>query len=298
MKHICFLIAMLLWGPGVTVQAELIVKHKRPESATDQRDAYYLDMLRLALEKTEKTDGAFRLEMSKILMNQARVLEYLKQNRDIDVAWSMTSKEREAELRPVRIPLLKGLLGYRIFIIRSEDKEKFASVNSLEDLKNLKAGQGHDWTDTRILKANGLPVVTGTNYEGLFGMLLGRRFDYFPRGVNEPWAEIRAHEGKDLMVEATLLLQYPAPIYFFVHKQNTKLADRLERGLRLAIKDGSFDHLFRNHPVTREIFELANMEKRKIFRLKNPLLPPETPLGEKTLWYTLREREKEVKDEP
>jgi len=266
--------------------AEFEVRHVRPESAKDQRYKYYIDMLRLGLEKTEKEDGAFRLVMVNARMYQARALEQLRKNNSIDVVWTMTSKEREAELIPIRIPLLKGLLGHRIFIIRKGEESKFSAIQSLEELKELKAGQGSDWPDTQILRANGIKVVGSINYEGLFGMLQYERFDYFPRGVNEPWAEVRAHQDKKLVVEKTLLLQYPAPIYFFVNKQNTKLAERLERGLRLALKDGSFDQLFRHYPANKEIFELVKIEKRKIFRLQNPLLPLETPLEEKAMWYT------------
>jgi len=43
-----------------------------------------------------------------------------------------------------------------------------------------------------------------------------------------------------------LLQHYPAPICFFVNKQNKKLADRLERGLRIAIEDASLAQLFKN----------------------------------------------------
>ena len=120
-------------------------------------------------------------------------------------------------------------------------------------------------------------------------MLSYKRFDYFPRGVNEIWEEVRTHRNQGLIVEKTLLLKYPAPIYFFVNKRNVELAKRLEKGLRLAIQDGSFDRLFLNHPSNRPIFELAQMKKRRIFLLKNPLLPEETPLWDKALWYSVED---------
>ncbi|MCP3924721.1 MAG: amino acid ABC transporter substrate-binding protein [Desulfobacterales bacterium] len=284
-RSFCITIMLLLcWN--FSYSKGLVVRHIRPEQKQDQRNLYYFDVLRLALDKTIDTDGPYKFKMAKSAMLQRRSIESLATGQLIDVMWTMTSKKREERLLPIRIPILKGLLGHRVFIIRKQDKEKFALINTLEDLKKLTAGQGHDWPDTVILKANGLKVMAGSNYDGLFHMLQHGRFDYFPRGVNEPWAEIRLHKNKGLIVETTLLLEYPAPLYFFVNKQNLKLADRIERGLRLAIQDNSFDRLFRNHPANKEIFDLANMKNRKIFKLKNPLLPPETPLKERALWYT------------
>ena len=286
MKKIYFLLAILLTYSSIVCANDLKIRHIRPESTADLRNNYYIDMLRLALSKTCDTDGSSILEMSDKTMYQSRAIEQLKQNKGIDVVWTMTSAKREAELQAIRIPLLKGLLGYRIFIIRKDEETRFADIQTLDALKQLTAGQGIDWPDTKILRANGIKVVTGTNYNGLFRMLQLRRFDYFPRGVNEAWAEVKAHPDKNLAVEKTLLLQYPAPIYFFVNKESKKLADRLERGLRIAIMDGSFEHLFKNHPANKEIFELTKIDKRKIFKLQNPYLPQATPFAEKALWYT------------
>ncbi|OUR81716.1 hypothetical protein A9Q77_02035, partial [Marinomonas sp. 42_23_T18] len=273
MKLLIIFIVINLCNASTVFGAELEVRHVRPESATDQRHEYYISMLRLALEKTKDIDGEFRLVASKTHMFQSRGLEQLKKNKSVDIIWTMTSKKREAELLPIRIPLLKGLLGHRIFIIRKGEESRFLRINTLAELKQLTAGQGSDWPDTQILKTNGIKVVSSVNYDDLFEMLKYKRFDYFPRGVNEPWAEVKAHQNSKLMVEKTLLLHYPAPIYFFVNKENANLAHRLERGLRIALKDGSFEQVFRHHPANREVFDLANIKTRKIFKLHNPLLP-------------------------
>lgn len=286
MKKIYFLLAVLLTYSAMVCANDLKIRHVRPESAADMRSHYYIDMLRLALHKTSAINGAATLVMTNKTMRQNRTIEQLKLNKDIDVLWTMTSTKREAELQAIRIPLLKGLLGYRIFIIRKGEEARFSAIETLNDLKQLTAGQGRDWPDTKILRANGIKVIAGSSYQGLFGMLQHKRFDYFPRGVNEAWAEVKIHADKNLVVEKKLLLQYPAPIYFFVNKENKQLADRLERGLRIAIKDGSFAQLFKNHPANKEILQLTAIDKRRIFRLHNPFLPQATPLAEKALWYT------------
>ena len=49
-------------------------------------------------------------------------------------------------------------------------------------------------------------------------MLEGGRYDYFPRGVHEPWSEITARPHLPLTVEKHILVKYPMPAYLFVNK--------------------------------------------------------------------------------
>lgn len=81
----------------------------------------------------------------------------------LSVFWTSTSKGLETEYQPIRIPIYKGLLGYRIFLIRKEDQPKCSKVRTLADLKGLVAGQGQYWSDTEILRKAGLTVATSTN---------------------------------------------------------------------------------------------------------------------------------------
>jgi ABC-type amino acid transport substrate-binding protein len=254
------------------------------EAKTDVRQDYFVELLRLALEKSADSDGPFVLQTCNLEMQfQDRGLRLLQRGEVINLAWTMTSIEREQQLLPIRIPLLKGLLGYRIFIIREADQDKFAAVRSLDDLKRFTAGQGLRWPDTEILRANGLDVLVGSSYDGLFAMLRKHRFDYFPRGITEAWKELEAHSGQGLAVENTLLLHYPTAIYYFVNKNDTNLAARIERGLRRAIEDGSFESLFQHYNA--RWIEGTDMKQRRIFELENPLLPAETPLAETGLWF-------------
>lgn len=269
-----------------SAQGQLLsVKHAQPEAKNDQRNHYYLGLLTMALEKTRDTHGDFVLVSSDLKMQQGRALNELKIGTNIDVVWSMSTQAREAQLLPVRIPLLKGLLGHRIFIIRKDDEEKFSHISTARQLKQLVAGQGHDWPDTGILRANGFPVMASPTYEGLFDMLAHERFDYMPRGIQEPWSELSSHKSLDFIVEQSLLLKYRAPIYFFVNIKNSELAKRIEKGLRIAINDGSFDEYFYNCPSNKQVFKLATFDKRKIFELENPYLSAKTPIDDDRLWY-------------
>lgn len=262
----------------------LILKYPMPQSEKDTRHIYRIKLLELALSRTVKEYGAYRIEYSSEKMSQSRAVAMIKSNSGVDIVALPTSKHREAELHPVRIPILKGLLGYRIFIIRSGDRDKFRNIKNLEDLRRLSAGSGHDWLDSDILAENGLNVVKSSNYEGLFMMLRTKRFDYFPRGINEAFEEVESRQDKfrDIEVEKRLALHYPFPVYFFVRKDNVKLAQRIEKGLKMSIADGSFRKLFDSY--NGEYIRKSGIKNRIIIRLKNPLLPEETPLENKKFW--------------
>lgn len=252
--------------------------------STDDTKEYKYQVLKLILEKTEKTDGPFKIQAPQQEVPQARDFEMVKQGY-VDVILTATSPERERELHPIRIPFEKGLYGYHIFIINESDQPKFSAVRTLDDLRKLWAGLNEIWPDTKVFRANGLNVVATAGYRELFHMLKERRFDYFPRAAWEPWRELRDMNIPGLVVEKDLLIYYPVPGYIFTSKNNLKLADRLERGLRMAIADGSFDKVFYNNIYIKEALELGNMKNRRVFRLEDDPLSPETPLNDKGLWY-------------
>mgnify|MGYP003584710564 CR=1 FL=1 len=254
-------------------------------SNNDDTKEYKYQVLKLILEKTEKTDGPFTIQAPQQELPQARDFEMVKQGY-VDVILTSTSKEREQELHPIRIPFDKGLYGYHIFIINASDQPKFSAVRTLADLQTLWAGLNEIWPETQIFRANGFNVVATSGYRELFAMLKDRRFDYFPRCAHEPWRELRDMNMPGLVVETELLIHYSTPGYIFTSKDNLKLADRLERGFRMALEDGSFDTLFYTHPDIKEALERGNLKNRRLFELTNPLLPEETPLNDKKLWYT------------
>lgn len=283
----CFTVIFTLAGSGNMLAEEPLVVKIRPfrEKNIDHTKEYKYQLLDLVLGKTVSADGPFRIEVAgRETIPQSRVVELVDRG-DLTLIAVMTSREREEKLLPVRIPIHRGLWGHRIFIVNGKDLGKFAAIQTEKELKALWAGQGHDWPDTKILKANGYNVATSPNYHGLFAMLEQGRFDYFPRAVSEPWREVEAEKERGLVVEPALLIQYHAPAYFFVSKQNQALAERIKRGFETAIRDGSLDRLFNTHWYIQDMLKKANIQKRKIFRLKNPLLTPETPLDRPELWY-------------
>jgi hypothetical protein len=272
------LFVLFLASPAFAVKLDVV--YPRPESDADIGRSYPIELLELALAKA---GSPYKLRPSHDSMQQNRALRQLTDDAELSVVWSMTSKERESELLPIRIPIDKGLLGWRIFFVNRNDAKRFEQVQNLDQLRSLSAGQEHDWPDVEILTANRLKVVQSSNYESLFKMLDRDRFDYLPRSIDEIWDEEKAHSDLNIAVEQTIILHYPAAEYFFVNKNNTALAGALEKGLRLAIKDGSFDRLFTKY--NGESIRRANIKNRRVFKLDNPLLPEATPLDQKELWF-------------
>lgn len=265
---------------------ELVVIYPRPQSASDTRENDVIELLRASLQKTVDSDGPFQMQPSKMVMKEGRYRKELGKGRHLDIIWSTVSEALEKELLPIRIPIRKGILGYRIFLINKGDKEKFAAIKTLVELRKLRVGQGQDWNDVKVFQSNGFNVTTGSSYEGLFDMLVKGRFDYFSRGISEAPAEYESRKDRlpDLFVEEKLLLYYPWPKYFFVSKNNATLADRVERGLNIMIEDGSFDALF--YRYNQGTIDRANLMDRQIFKISNPLLPATAPLDRKELWYS------------
>lgn len=266
--------------PAIGAGLPMIVRCPRAENDIDQVN---FDLLRLALNKAPGAYAARAWPLQPMRIERNRALQELLHGEHLDVVWAVTSGEREAALLPVRIPLDKGMTGWRLALVRQSDLGRFAAIGQVADLAHFQAGLGYDWAETAVLRANGLPVVTGNNTDRLHAMLAAHRFDYFPRPVRQAWVEARQHASLSLAVEPHLALHFPSAVYFFVNPANTELAGVLEQGLRNAIADGSFERKFQesNGPYIQR----AALAQRRILRLHNPALPPATPLGVRDFWY-------------
>jgi hypothetical protein len=230
--------------------------------------AYFHLLLRLALEKTE---GPFSIEFYPYELTSPRRALEIKRNGVINIMWDGTNVQRERELLPIRISLVRDLNDYRVFMIRKEDEARFRNVRTLEQLRKMTAGAGANWPSVDVLRHNGLKVETTVNYSSLFPMLKAKRFDFMPRGVHEAWAEEQQYGKEGLMVEPTIFLHYRVPFYFFVSKDNKAMAERVERGLKLAQADGSFDRLLNGYPAFRRALAEIAGHKRKVFELELPI---------------------------
>jgi len=252
----------------------------------NQRNRYFVEMLELALRKSGQ---AFTIESVKLPpMRESRSSLFLTSGR-YNVHWLMTNNNHEDDLLPIRIPLFKGLIGWRLFFIREDSAEAFNNINDIAGLQSKTAAQGLDWPDASILQSGRFPLRMAQDWTSLLEITARKRADYFPRGVTEIWRELPAAHQRGLMVEQHLVLHYTAAYYFFVSKKNPAHAKLIEKGLRIALADGSFDVLFEQN--FGEDLRKAKLSERRVLHINNPLLPPHTPRNDPALWYRPEDRQ-------
>jgi hypothetical protein len=274
------LLALLFLACLTGAAAARTLVYPRAETDVDERDRYPVQLLKLALSKT---DSRIELRPHAVFMLQVRAMREVEGQSGLDIVWTMTSREREQALLPIRIPIDRGLLGWRLLLVRPAREPVFAQVHSVEGLKALRGGQGADWPDTAILRSAGLAIDESVRYGDLFQKLAAGRIDYFPRSVQEIWGELDSHHDQGFVIEPTLALHYPTAMYFFVSKQRPELAAEIRKGLDIALRDGSFEALFQKN--FGDVLKRARLGERQVFELRNPLLPLETPLADARLWY-------------
>lgn len=283
----------VIWAPNIAMAQSasaaalnLVVRPNKIEGVPASRTLKN-QLLELILEKTKEKYGDFTISEYPRKIKQSRVISFIKQSETFRVIATMESLKRRQDIRPIEIPIYKGLLSHRIFIIREEDQSLFSNIKTKEQLQALSAIQGHDWPDSDILQKAGFKVMRSPNYAGIFKMLRLNRGDYFPRGIHEPWQEVQNHKDKNLAVEKKLLIQYDAPFYFFVNYEDKELYSRIKEGFLTSINDGSFDRLFYNHSEIKSIFKNAEMSSRTIFRIKNSEFIKDPSFDQDNFWYKL-----------
>lgn len=233
-------------------------------------------------------DVEYRLTHYPVHMPKDRAYNYLATNNQMDIVFGGATLEREKLNRPIRIPLLKGLNGWRVPLIHKSSPRLMANKQSIDEFKQLVAGQFHMWSDVAILEHNKVKVHKLTNLAGIYEMLHKNRFDYFPRSVLEVWHDYERNKHLDISIEQHTLIYYPTAYYFYVNKDNDQLAQIVEAGLEAAIKDGSFDKIFNQH--FGETIAKITLNPRRVFRLQNPYLSPSTPLLREEFWIDLGAR--------
>lgn len=268
-----------------------IISYVRAASASDV-DAHAIfgwDVLSAVLEKTRPTHGDYSLTVSPDAA-QALRFRHARTSSDIqvNVVILTISPDWSDTLMPVRIPVLRGLLGYRLLLVHRGDLDRFAKINTLADLRQVTFGSVQHWSDTTIMERAGLPVVTGSSYDGLFKMMQAHRFETLTRGVHQIEAEVAAIEknpGNDIVVEPHLLMHYYLPVYFWFSRdaEGQRRAERVKAGLQMMVADGSLEKMFNER--FGAVIEKYDLTHRTVIELPDPLLVPEDPINDARLWY-------------
>jgi ABC-type amino acid transport substrate-binding protein len=273
-------------GPAAADESMRYIYHRDPDSDA-ARNAYGWRVLQMALDHTREGYGDYLLGPGSITDERPNATSLLQGDGGITVSVFTARTGYEGKLIPVRIPIDRGILGYRLLLIHKGDQPKFAGIRKPDDFKSLKFGVLVSWADVAVMRHAGLAVVTGPSFDGLFKMLSARRFDVLSRSAGEIEHDLdeRRQDLPDIVVERSLVLHYPLPVYFWFRndREGQELAERVDRGLRKMLADGSLDALF--HQEFDPILAPLDLAHRHVIELENPLLSAEEPLLDRALWY-------------
>ena len=284
MKLLSLLIAIFTFSSATLAESLELQNHPVTNinicQIEETKYGFRMDLANTILKRTAKQYGEARLTPYRhdgITISQNRCLVLLDQSK-IDLLYLPPKPELLDHFDYIPFDMHAGMLGYRVFLINAKDKERFAKVNSIEDLRGFKGGFGSQWSDYKIFGLNDLPVVGAANTKVLMSMLKLGRFDYFHRGLHEAWKEleIEADSNSELMVEEHLALRYPFQVFFWFNKDNPTLKKRFETGLFLVLQDGSYHKLFRQY--FEEIVAKAKLDQRTIIDIEYPISDEVGPL--------------------
>lgn len=284
----CLLLLLFVFGAASAEPMRFV--YPPPEAPGDERHLYYWQLLAAALSSNRDKYGDYSATPFAVSMTfQRGVVEVESGGSRVNIISRATNRDLEKRLLPVRIPLDKGLLGARLFLIMPETQPRLDQVKTLADLRRFTIGQSSSWSDVPILQSAGFKLVLADAYLPLFSMLGARRFDLFSRGAIEIEAELASNQDSvpGLMIDKRLLLYYPMPRYFFVPRtpEGERMAQRISDGLQRLRRSGEFER--RYLAWKKLVLKDLELSGRTVFRLPNSELSPETPLADKYWWDDL-----------
>ncbi|MDO6385701.1 MULTISPECIES: hypothetical protein [unclassified Uliginosibacterium] len=238
-----------------------------------------------AMRRTRSSYGAYRIETRQVPVGREEQLRKMLLGDEVNVSVVATQPSWELQLLPIYIAPDMGLSNYRIALTTAEVQPKLSAVGNLDQLRALRVGVGEAWSSRRVLEIAGFAVYTEESAKPLVARLLAGKIDYFPRGLNEVFAEFDElrSASPNLRVEQDILLKFPLPGYVFVSPAHPRLHKRLSAGLESMVRDGSLLRMLKQHYA--DVFKRARLCERRVFLLENYNLLNPKPLQRKELWF-------------
>lgn len=277
-KFICLLILTFValsasaQPPADNIPKTLIVTHKLPDYGDLTRKTYEQQVIELALEKTQQKVGAFEMVPINVI-SRTHAIAALNQNIYTNFVTLLSYEDelmKSKNLSYIPIPLELGALSYRICYANKNLTTQVQKITTIDQLKQYKMGVGTGWVDSKILQHYGVQVMEGNNITSLFRMTQAGRVDIFCPSPTEYFHELRAEKITDLQLDNNLALYYPLPKFLFSNKSNQALLDRIQQGIEIAYRDGSFLQLWRS--VHAQALQRAKLGERHLIRLENPFI--------------------------
>ncbi len=242
-------------------------------------DQYAVDLIKHIVTQSGQTANLVPFKAAKA---QSRKEIQLK-NGEYDIDWFGATAEIEQRVVPIRYPILKGLLGNRVFITNKATYAKLDKTMSMNDVQGFKLIQGKGWGDVPILEGGGFTNLTTTaSFDNIFKMVDGGRVDLFPRSIIEPYGELASRcslganhqcSDKNLLVDDKLLVVYKLPMFFFISPKRKDLIELFNGYFEENYAD--FESFFNGHPLVQD--SLKKLEGRTVYKIdKNNSLSTET----------------------
>ena len=275
-----WILGWLIWGSVSVSGAQEVVY---PNFSGLGKDRLGYAVLVLALEKSEQ-DYQIRFDHREVTAN--RMLLMLDRG-DIDVMDGGYLPQEAHRFELIYRPIDMGISGWRVFIVHRDNAERLRSVQTQADLATFVMGQGNGWNDVDILRHAGFTVTTTAKLSNLINMMEVKRFELLPLGANEAYQLLQRFTPSDtaLQVDDSVSLVYPFGRFLYVRKGAADLKQAIELGLDRALADGSLLTLLKTHPYSRDIFERANLNHRRLIHIDNPNLSEQFKAIDDKWWY-------------
>lgn len=262
----CSLILMAVSFFASSTEQTITLKLGKPSIQGIPKNYYILALLEKSFaEVNVKLNIAYSIEP----MNTKRILQELKRNGDVDLAW-LTMPSALAEQRYLihtSYPIYNGLHSKRLLMVKQSRLKEFSEIKTLAQLKPFIALQKQSWSDFYVLKNNGLTVNGDLSYESMLKALDEGLGDYFPRSVTAIKAEIRKHPQYNFVIEPHIMLQYDNYYYFYANENNKAIIELLEQGLTKLADSGELNALYGRY--YHDVEDGLNLNNRQVFNLKN-----------------------------
>lgn len=209
---------------SVAGETPYIYKHRDTSDTENDREQYIWELLELALEATVEEYGEYVIVPVEGINQVREDQELMNDSGVITIISDSLNKENLERLDLIHVPLLRQLLGYRVFLIREDMMEDFQKVKTADDLRKYSFGIALGWNDKIILDHAAYSVFESPDYKSLFRYLSVGKFDVFSRGVGEVGDEYEAYSDvyPNMAIEEHILLYYPLSRYFGSQKRNVE----------------------------------------------------------------------------
>lgn len=258
-------ILISIFSIGVLANDEVILR--RVPGLKALPSSYTMQILKASLDASYAEFGPYTLRFSDREMTRSRTFNEMQRGVRVNVADTPITEKWTEEFIRIPIPIQRGILSYRLFLVTKENENLLADVNSLEDLKRIRQGSGNQWSVTKKLQLNDFNIVEGPSKDALMNMLQANRFSIYSRGINEVYGELNRYKKShpNIVLDKHIALYSYLPMYFHVSPKAERIAKRIERGLLLIEENGEYERIFQSY--NEKSLEQAQLQGRKIFTI-------------------------------